>query len=96
MTDTAPAAAPAIAPAAAVPVPPLSLLAVVAIALAFVAPIGGLVVGLIARRDVRLTSDRGDGIAFAAILIGATLTLFGIIVPLFLGGSGILDLDLRL
>lgn len=96
MNDTAPAAAPAIAPAAAVPVPPLSLLAVVAIALAFVAPIGGLVVGFIARRDVRLTGERGDGIAFAAILIGATLTLFGIIVPLFLGGSGILDLDLRL
>lgn len=96
MTDTAPAAAPAIAPAAAVPVPPLSLLAVVAIALAFVAPIGRLVVGLIARRDVRLTGDRGDGIAFAAILIGATLTLLGIVVPLFLGGSGILDLDLRL
>lgn len=96
MTDTAPAAAPAIPPAAAAPIPPLSLLAVVAIVLAFVAPIGGLVVGFIARRDVRLTGERGDGIAFAAILIGATLTLFGIIVPLFLGGSGILDLDLQI
>jgi hypothetical protein len=79
-----------------VPLPPLSLLAVVAIALAFVAPIGGLVVGFIARRDVRLTGERGDGIAFAAILIGATLTLFGVIVPLFLGGTGFFDLDLQL
>ncbi|MBT1544714.1 DUF4190 domain-containing protein [Curtobacterium aurantiacum] len=96
MTDTAPAAAPVIAPAAPAPVPPLSLLAVVAIVLAFLAPIGGVVVGFIARRDVRLTGDRGDGIAFAAILIGATLTVFGIIVPLFLGGAGLLDLDLQL
>lgn len=63
---------------------------------AFVAPIGGLVVGFIARRDVRLTGERGDGIAFAAILIGATLTMFGIIVPLFLGGAGFFDLDLQL
>ncbi|MBO9040292.1 hypothetical protein N8D74_15290 [Curtobacterium flaccumfaciens] len=96
MTHTAPAATPATAPATTTAVAPLSLLAVVAIALAFVAPIGGLVVGFLARRDVRLTGDRGDGIAFAAILIGATLTLFGIIVPLFLGGAGVLDLDLRL
>jgi hypothetical protein len=100
VTDLAPdQAAPSAAgsPAsAAVQLPPLSLLAVVAIALAFVAPIGGLVVGCIARRDVRLTGDRGDGIAFAAILIGATLTLFGITVPLFLGGAGFLDLDLQL
>lgn len=63
---------------------------------AFVAPIGGLVVGFIVRRDVRLTGERGDGIAFAAILIGATLTMFGIIVPLFLGGAGFFDLDLQL
>ncbi|WP_182066843.1 DUF4190 domain-containing protein [Curtobacterium sp. ME12] len=96
MTHTAPAATPAPAPATTTAVAPLSLLAVVAIALPFVAPIGGLVVGFLARRDVRLTGDRGDGIAFAAILIGATLTLFGIIVPLFLGGAGVLDLDLRL
>ncbi|WNY34378.1 hypothetical protein Q9Q99_02745 [Curtobacterium flaccumfaciens] len=27
---------------------------------------------------------------------GATLTLFGIIVPLFLGGAGFFDLDLQL
>ncbi|PYY63179.1 DUF4190 domain-containing protein [Curtobacterium sp. MCSS17_011] len=100
MTDLAPErSAPSAAgsPASpAVAITPLSLLAVVAIALAFVAPIGGLVVGFIARRDVRLTGERGDGIAFAAILIGATLTLFGIIVPLFLGGAGFLALDLQL
>ncbi|MCA5922947.1 DUF4190 domain-containing protein [Curtobacterium oceanosedimentum] len=95
VTDTAPSA-PADAPAVATTIPPLSLLAVVAIVLAFVAPIGGVIVGVIARRDVRLTGDRGDGIAFAAILIGATLTLFTVIVPLFLGGAGLLDLDLQL
>lgn len=65
-------------------------------AAALVAPIGGLVVGFIVRRDVRLTGERGDGIAFAAILIGATLTMFGIIVPLFLDGTGSFDLDLQL
>lgn len=96
MTDTTPAATPVDVPTAAAPIPPLSVLAVVSIVLAFVAPIGGLVVGFIARHDVRLTGERGDGIAFAAILIGATLTLFGVIVPLFLGGAGFLDLDLQL
>jgi len=100
VTDLAPdqtaPSAPGSPASAAVPLPPLSLLAAVAIALAFVAPIGGLVVGFNARRDVRLTGERGDGIAFAAILNGATLTLFGVIVPLVLGGAGSFDLDLQL
>lgn len=75
---------------------PLSLLAVVAIALAFVAPIGGVVVGFIARHEVRRTGERGDGLAFAAILIGATLTLFGVLVPGALALSGVIDSTVHL
>jgi hypothetical protein len=87
---------------------PLSLLAVVAIALAFVAPIGGVVVGFIAllagpsdlvprdepdddAADRGDEGERGDGLAFAAILIGATLTLFGVLVPGALALSGVID-----
>jgi hypothetical protein len=70
---------------------PLSPLAVVAIALAFVAPIGGVVVGFIPRHEVRRTGERGDGLAFAAILISATLTLFGVLVPGALALSGVID-----
>lgn len=75
---------------------PLSLLAVVAIALAFVAPIGGVVVGFIARHEVRRTGESGDGLAFAAILIGATLTLFGVLVPGALALSGVIDSTVHL
>ena len=68
---------------------PLSLIAVVAIALAFVAPLGGIVVGCIARREVRRTNERGDGLAFTAILIGATLTVLTVAIPAILAGMSI-------
>lgn len=77
-------------------VAPLSLIAVVAIALAFLAPVGGVVVGFIARREVRRTGDRGDGLAFAAILIGATLTLVTVVVPAAVALSGYLGLGVGL
>ncbi|MBF4607497.1 DUF4190 domain-containing protein [Curtobacterium sp. VKM Ac-1393] len=95
MTDLAPASSGPDADTAAV-LAPLSLLAVVAIALAFVAPIGGVVVGFIARHEVRRTDERGDGLAFAAILIGATLTLFGLLVPGALALSGLIGTTIRL
>lgn len=71
------------------PLAPLSLLAVVAITLAFLAPLGGVVVGFIARREVRRTKERGDGLAFASILIGATLTLLTFVIPAILAGVSI-------
>lgn len=71
---------------------PLNLLAVVAIALAFLAPVGGVVVGFVARRDIRRTSERGDGLAFAAILVGATLALFTQVVPGVIAASSLLDM----
>ncbi|AOX65049.1 hypothetical protein BJK06_04070 [Curtobacterium sp. BH-2-1-1] len=99
MTDIAPGAhvpatRPDAAPTAGAPteVAPLSLIAVVAIALAFVAPIGGVVVGFIARREVRRTGERGDGLAFAAVLIGATLTLVTVVLPAAVAASGFLGL----
>ena len=56
---------------------------------AFVAPLGGIVVGCIARREVRRTNERGDGLAFAAILIGATLTVLTVAIPAILAGMSI-------
>lgn len=92
MTDTAPGLHTPAADAAPSTLAPLSLLAVVAIALAFVAPIGGVVVGCIARREVQRTGERGDGLAFAAVLIGATLTLATVVVPAAIAASGFLGL----
>jgi hypothetical protein len=94
VTDTAPGSPATAAHADAVPAPiaPLSLIAVVAVALAFLAPVGGIVVGFIARREVRRTGERGDGMAFAAVLIGATLTLVTVVLPAAVAASGFLGL----
>ncbi|MEK6309235.1 MAG: hypothetical protein V4737_01500 [Curtobacterium sp.] len=46
--------------------------------------------GFVARRDIQRTQGRGDGLAFAAILIGATLALFTQVVPGVIAASTML------
>lgn len=60
-----------------------STLAIVAIILAVVVPVAGIVVGVIARRQVIRTGEQGRGLSTAAIIVGIALTVFSIL-PLLL------------
>lgn len=51
--------------------PPMSALAVAALVVAFFSGLAGLIMGVVARRQVRRDGTRGDGLAVAAIAIGA-------------------------
>ena len=54
-------------------------LAIVAIILAIVVPVAGIVVGIIARRQVIRTGEQGRGLSTAAIIVGIALTVFSIL-----------------
>ena len=50
------------------------MLAIAAFVLALVAPPGGIVHGHIARRQLRLSGEQGDGLALAGLILGSVLT----------------------
>ena len=55
---------------------PTNTLAVLSLVLAFVFPPAGVVVGIIARRQIRRTGEDGDGLALAGIIVGSVATAF--------------------
>ncbi|WP_439689776.1 DUF4190 domain-containing protein [Curtobacterium sp. SP.BCp] len=60
-----------------------STIAIVAIILAIVVPIAGIVVGIIARREVARTGEEGRGLSTAAIIVGIVLSILTVL-PLLL------------
>ena len=50
--------------------PPTNTLAVLALVMAFVFSPVGLVLGIVARRQIRETHEQGDGLALAGIIVG--------------------------
>ena len=55
---------------------PTNTMAILALVLAFVFAPAGLVLGIVARRQIRETGEEGDGLALAGIIIGAIATAF--------------------
>jgi hypothetical protein len=53
---------------------PTNQLAVVALVLAFLCAPAGLVVGVLARRQIRQTGEDGEGLALAAVIVGGIAT----------------------
>jgi hypothetical protein len=53
---------------------PTNTLAVLSLVLAFVCAPAGLVVGIIARRQIRRTGEEGAGLALAGIVVGSLWT----------------------
>ena len=51
-------------------------MAILSLVLAFVFAPAGLVLGIVARRQIRQTGEEGDGLALAGIIIGAIATAF--------------------
>ena len=83
----APAAAPAYpaygqpaAPAGGYYAPPTNTLAILALVLGFVVPIGGIICGHIALGQIKRTGEGGRGLAMAGLILGYALTALTILV----------------
>jgi hypothetical protein len=59
-------------------------LAILALVMAFAFPPAGLVLGIIARKQIRQTGEEGDGLALAGIVVGAVITGIYVLMLLFL------------
>ena len=59
---------------------PTNTMAILALVLAFVFAPAGLVLGIIARRQIRQTGEQGEGLALAGIIIGAIFCAFLVLV----------------
>jgi hypothetical protein len=81
--DPATPAAPAYAPAPAAG--RTNVLAIVALILGIVVPIGGIICGPIALGQIKRTGESGRGLAIAGIIIGAVAILFYIILFVVIG-----------
>ncbi|HXR44195.1 MAG TPA: DUF4190 domain-containing protein [Pseudolysinimonas sp.] len=84
MSATPPPPAYATAPAAG----KTNTLAIVALILGIVVPLGGIIVGPIALGQIKRTGESGRGLAIAGIIIGAVVILFYIILGIVLALVG--------
>ena len=57
--------------------------AVLSLVFAFIVPIAGVVLGLIAKNQLASSDQRGDGMALAGIIVGAVFSLFMITIVIF-------------
>ena len=62
---------------------PTNTLAVLALVMAFVFSPVGLVLGILARRQIRETHEQGDGLALAGIIVGGIGTALAVLAFLF-------------
>ena len=83
----APAAAPVYpaygqpaAPAGGYYAPPTNTLAILALVLGFVVPIGGIICGHIALGQIKRTGEGGRGLAMAGLILGYALTALTVLV----------------
>lgn len=64
------------APATWAPAPPTNVLAILALVAAFIAPPAGLVLGIIAQRQIAQSGESGSGLALAGTIVGGIFTAF--------------------
>lgn len=62
---------------------PTNTLAILSLVMAFVFSPVGLVLGVVARRQIRQTGEQGDGLALAGIIIGGIGTALAVLAILF-------------
>ena len=62
---------------------PTNTLAILALVMAFVFSPVGLVLGIVARRQIRETGEQGDGLALAGIIVGGLGTALAVLAFLF-------------
>ena len=62
---------------------PTNTMAILALVLAFVFAPAGLVLGIVARRQIRQTREDGDGLALAGIILGGIFTAIFVLIIVF-------------
>jgi hypothetical protein len=55
-------------------------MAILALVMGFVFAPAGIVLGVMARRQIRQTGEEGDGLALAGIIVGSIATAFFVLV----------------
>ena len=63
---------------------PTNTMAILALVMAFVFAPAGLILGIVARRQIRQTGEQGDGLALAGIIIGGIFTALFVLMILFM------------
>jgi Domain of unknown function (DUF4190) len=63
---------------------PTNTMAILALVMAFVFSPAGLILGIVARRQIRQTGEQGDGLALAGIIIGGIVTALFVLMILFM------------
>lgn len=83
MTATPPSAPPPTPYVAATPIPaapPTNLLAILSLVGAFIFPVAGIVLGVIAKGQIRRTGEGGDTLATVGIVLSIALTALGVVL----------------
>ena len=62
---------------------PTNVTAILALVMAFVFAPAGLVLGIVARRQIKQTGEEGDGLALAGIIVGAIATALFVLLIVF-------------
>ncbi|NII49843.1 DUF4190 domain-containing protein [Frigoribacterium endophyticum] len=65
-----------------------NVLAIVGIILAFFVPLVGVILGFVARSQIKRTGEKGSGLALAAIIIGLAFIVIGIIISVVFAIAG--------
>jgi hypothetical protein len=63
---------------------PTNTMAILALVMAFVFAPAGLVLGIVARKQIRQTGEDGDGLALAGIIVGGVVTALFVLMFVFL------------
>jgi hypothetical protein len=63
---------------------PTNTMAILSLVLAFVFAPAGLILGIIARKQIRQTGEDGDGLALAGIIVGGVVTALFVLMFVFL------------
>ena len=59
---------------------PTNTMAILSLVLAFVFAPAGLILGIIARKQIRQTGEDGDGLALAGMIVGGIFTVFFVLI----------------
>jgi hypothetical protein len=62
---------------------PTSTMAILALVMTFVFAPAGLILGIVARKQIRRTGEDGDGLALAAIIAGGIFTAIYVLIIIF-------------
>ncbi len=63
--------------------PPTNTMAILSLVFAFVFAPTGIVLGVMARKQIRETREEGDGLALAGIIVGSIATAIWVLIILF-------------